>query len=607
MHYLFRYPGVEIKNSASKLGAGLDVRGDGGYVVAAPSNHASGGRYEWLFSPVEQEPTEVPAWLLALMKQTPRTRRAQTSLPIADECAIPEGQRNSALASIAGHLRRQGAEEAEIVEALLRINQERCFPPLPEAEVEAIARSITRYPAGGERHKLTEYGNAERLIDRHGDDLRFSSGLGWLVWDGARWRRDEDGEAVRRMKDTIRAEWATIPNVLDFDERMAIVRFLTRSESIRGLKAGLEVAQSERAFVVATDDLDADPWLLTVENGTLDLQTGKLRPARREDLITRMANAAYVPGAKSELWEQFLRTVTGEDDALRSFLQRAVGYSLTGFISEEVLFFCHGPAASGKSTFLEAIKGVAGEHALTTDFETLLKKPGGSGVRNDIARLAGARIVIGVEVDEGRSLAEGLIKQLTGGDRISARLLYKEYFEFTPRFTLWLAANDRPYVRESDTGMWRRILQLPFTQVVPEAERDPSLKHQLKNDPDVRSAILAWAIEGALRWQRDGLLVPDRVRAYTEEYRAEVDPLTDFFEESVVFEANGRTNRARLREVYASWAERSGERALSDKALANALRRRDVTDGGKSGSSRFWQGISLIEIPSSATDASDPF
>jgi putative DNA primase/helicase len=306
------------------------------------------------------------------------------------------------------------------------------------------------------------------------------------------------------------------------------------------------------------------------------------------------------------VWEQFLVTVTGGDRELQSFLKRAVGYSLTGHTTEEVLFFCHGPAASEKSTFLEAIKAVAGDHALSTDFETLLKKPGGGGIRNDIARLAGARIVVGGEVDEGRALAEGVVKQLTGGDRITARHLYKEHFEFTPRFALWLAANDRPFVRASDTGMWRRILQVPFTQAIPEETRDPKLKQRLRSDSDVRSAILAWAVAGAIEWHHQGLQVPERVRSYTEEYRSEVDPLTDFLEEYAILGEKERVERSRLLSVYREWALRTGDRPLSARAFASALKQRGVRDGGKSGSTRYWDGIAVAEH-FTYTTAEEPF
>lgn len=596
LHYVFQHPGGSVRNSAGKLGEGLDVRGDGGYIVAPPSTHSSGRQYEWVFSPEDQEPAELPSWLLALLQTRGGGAGSAIGGPaIGDE--IPAGERNTRLTSIAGALRAQGMEELELRAALLEINRQHAKPPLPIAEVQAIAQSIAGYPAGEKRYKLTDYGNAERLVDRHGEELRYVPGIGWLVWDGARWRRDEDGAVVRRVKETIRAAWAEIPHIDDRDDRKAVVLHLNRSESARGLKAAVELAQSEHRIVVSADALDPDPWLLTVENGTLDLRTGALRPPRPGDLITRRAAAIYEPDARSQVWDAFLDTVTGGDGELAAFLQRAVGYSLTGHTSEEVLFFAHGPAASGKSTFLEAVKGVAGDHALTTDFETLLKRPGGGGVRNDIARLAGARLVIGVEVDQGRTLAEGLIKQLTGGDKITARLLYKEYFEFTPQFTLWLAANDRPLVPSTDTGIWRRILQLPFTNAVPEEERDPTLKQRLKDDPEIRSAILAWAVKGALDWQLNGLQVPDRVRAYTEEYRTEVDPLTEFLEEHTILETGQQVERARLLAAYRTWAQRNGEHTLSAKAFASALKRRGITDGGKSGNTRYWTGITLTEEP----------
>jgi putative DNA primase/helicase len=197
-------------------------------------------------------------------------------------------------------------------------------------------------------------------------------------------------------------------------------------------------------------------------------------------------------------------------------------------------------------------------------------------------------------VDEGRELAEGLIKQLTGGDKVTARLLYKEFFEFTPQFTLWLAANDRPYVRASDSGMWRRILQLPFTHAIPEGERDPTLKHRLKNDPEARSAILTWVVEGCLAWQQDGLQIPDRVRSYTEEYRSEVDPLTEFLDEHCQLNPTARTTRGALYTAYTRWAHGYGTPPITQKAFADALKRLGTTDGGKSAGIRHWQGIELI-------------
>jgi putative DNA primase/helicase len=262
--------------------------------------------------------------------------------------------------------------------------------------------------------------------------------------------------------------------------------------------------------------------------------------------------------------------------------------------AEDKLFFAHGPGASGKSTFLEALKAMLGDYAVTADFETFTKKKNDSGVRNDIARLAGARMVLSIEVEEGKRLAEGVVKTLTGGDTISARYLYREFFEFVPRFTLWLAANDRPHVNASDSGMWRRIVQVPFTEAIPEAERDPNVKTTLKSDPAAQSAILTWAVEGCLEWQQNGLQIPERVREYTEEYRAENDPFRDFFDEKCTIDPTARIRRSHLRRAYENWAQANGEYALDARKLADALRQRGITDTSKLDSERAWSGIALI-------------
>jgi putative DNA primase/helicase len=209
-----------------------------------------------------------------------------------------------------------------------------------------------------------------------------------------------------------------------------------------------------------------------------------------------------------------------------------------------------------------------GEYAATADFETFLKRHGDGGIRNDVARLAGARLVISIEVDNGKALAEGLLKLLTGGDTVAARFLYRETFEFQPRFKLWLAANDRPRVNADDAAMWRRILQLPFTEVIPEAERDERVKLALRTDPDVQKAILAWAVQGCLAWQRRGLDVPQRVRDYTNEYRAENDPIAGWLDDTCELDPLAFTSTADLRASHETWATGNGEQPITTKTTS---------------------------------------
>jgi len=360
---------------------------------------------------------------------------------------------------------------------------------------------------------LTDVGNGQRLAARHGRDLRYCAPLGtWFLWDGQRWRPDA-GNAVRELgKATARSILTEAALIDDEDRRKAYVKHAFASERDRALRAMLWCAETEPGIPIMPEALDADPWALNCLNGTLDLRTGELRPHRREDLLTHLCPVIYDPDAKSALWEGFLQRVTCGDLALQHFLQQVAGYALTGSTREEKLLFVYGPARSGKSTFLGALQATLGEdYSHTCDFEAFLKRKPTGGPKDDLANMAGKRLVVSVETDEGARLAEGLIKQLTGGDRVRARRLYANSIEFLPQFKLFLAANDRPKARDDDDALWERILEVPFPHSIPRSERDPDVKTVLCDPSESGAAILAWAVTGCLAWQRDGLQVPQAV------------------------------------------------------------------------------------------------
>jgi putative DNA primase/helicase len=267
-----------------------------------------------------------------------------------------------------------------------------------------------------------------------------------------------------------------------------------------------------------------------------------------------------------------------------------VGYSLTGDTREQVLFLLHGSGANGKSTFLEVIQALLGEYALQTPAETLVQKQG-EGIPNDVARLKGARFVAASETEEGKRLAEGMVKKMTGGDVLTARFLHQEYFEFKPEFKLFLATNHKPLIRGTDHAIWRRIRLIPFQVQIPDAEKDKALPEKLKAE---RSGILTWALEGCRSWQQEGLSTPAEVLQATEAYRDEMDILKDFLESCCIEKAEAEAKVSDLYAAYVAWCEANGERPLTQRAFGMKLSERGLGQR-RTKVARYWVGIGLVE------------
>jgi len=605
-HIFFAHPGHRIPNKAN-IAPGMDIRGDGGYIVAPPSVHISGNHYEWEISSRPDEVTIAPApsWLLALIGVSERGNGRGLATTISDR--IPAGERNSTLTSLAGTMRRRGMSEEAIFAALWTENLARCDPPLDEDEVRRIAKSVARYRPEVERPNLTDLGNAMRLVDRHGEELRYCHPWRrWLVWDGRRWRIDEDGEIVRRAVDVrqgIYAEAAALSaeaaNTVDDSKRkelaskaQATLTWAKGSESRVRINAMIELAQSLPGIPVAPDELDAAPWLLNVQNGTLDLRTGELRPHRREDMLTKLAPVAYDPEAECPTWLSFLARIFDGNENLIAFMQRALGYALTGDVSEQVLFICYGVGANGKSTLLNTVRAVLGEdYARHTPTETLLIRERGGGIPNDIARLKGARFVTAIEADAGRRLAESLIKQITGGDPVAARFMRAEWFEYVPEWKLFLAVNHKPMIRGTDNAIWRRIRLIPFTVTIPEPEQDKHLGEKLLAEAP---GILAWMVRGCLDWQAKGLGTPEEVKAATAEYRDEMDILGDFLSERCIQSPAVEATAKELYDEYVQWCEENNVRPLGKVRFGIHLQERGFTRARGHGGTRKWRGVGLL-------------
>ncbi len=435
---------------------------------------------------------------------------------------------------------------------------------------------------------LTDYGNAERFVARYRDRVRFCPPRrSWLMWDERRWRWDETGDVVRLAKRTVREIYREASAAKSDEQRQAIARHAAKSESATRINALLELAKTEEGIPVLPADLDADHWLLTVENGTIDLRTGVLREHQQSDLITKMAPVAYDPAAKSELWDRCLRDATGGDDDLTGYLQRIFGYSLTGDASEKALFFFFGPPNTAKSTVLGAWAHTLGDYAASAGFETWCARRDVGGNRGDLVKLMGARLVSSVETKRGAKLDEGLVKKVTGGDPIDAAAKYEAEITFVCTFTLVLAANDAPRIRDDDDGLWARMQRVPFTNVI--ADPDPKFREQLCA-PEVVAAILAWGVQGCLEWQSTGLKPPASVLDSTAAYRAESDRFVGFADSELRFEADATIPRKRLREIYERWCEDEGIKGVGARELAERMRDAGASER-KSDGKRLWVNV----------------
>lgn len=459
----------------------------------------------------------------------------------------------------------------------------------PVGDNDVMYGTNSERAASGARN-TTDLGNAERLIDRHGDDLRYVHAWGrYLVYTGQRWEPDQCGTAKSKAAETVRNIYHEAGDALDEGARKALASHAKKSEAQSRIEAMLSLA--EHMVAVKPDDLDRDRWLMNVKNGTVDLRTGELRPHQREHLVTKLAPVEYDPNATAPNFEAFLEQVLPSAD-LRRFVQRAVGYCLTGDVSEQVLLFMYGAGANGKSTLINAVLAMLGDYGMQAAPELLTAKPGTHPT--ELADLQGARLAASVEVEDGRRLAESLVKQLTGGDRIKARFMRRDFFEFEPTHKVVLAANHKPTIRGTDHAIWRRITLIPFEVTIQKAEQDPRLFEKLRAE---LPGILAWAVRGCVEWQRDGLGEPEEVRQATAEYRAEMDVLAAFIDERCVLRENATTTARALYDAYTSWCDEYREKPEKQQSFGPRLTERGFESykitAGPDKDRKAWRGIGL--------------
>lgn len=391
--------------------------------------------------------------------------------------------------------------------------------------------------------------------NQHHADFRFTAQWSqWNKWDGERWPRSE-----MEVQDRLRTI-SRIASALCDDKRLA--RRLASAQTISGAE---RLVKSSPALAMKPEQWDADSWVLNTPRGIVDLRTGKLHASRRSAYCTMMT--AVAPAGGCYLWTGFLKCVLGDDKELLGFAQKLCGYLLTGQTSEHLLVFLYGTGANGKTVFLNTITGLMGDYARTASMDTFTETKS-AGHPTELAYLRGARLVVATETAEGGRWNESRIKVLTGGDKISARFMRGDFFEYMPQFKLVIAGNHRPSLRTVDEAMRRRFRLLPFTTTIPEAERDPRLTEKLRAE---WPGILQWAIDGCLEWQRSGLSVPAAVKAASLDYMQAEDVLQQWIEERCETSPDAWAASSTLFASWQKYAESSGEFPGSQKRFAEKL------------------------------------
>lgn len=604
-HAYFKHPGFKVPNKVKV--DGFDFRGDGGYVIAPPSKHANGKYYEWL-TPADTPLAECPDWITALIVSSPyyapsvavKIAEFDTSYGLgalkkatASIEAAPNGDRNPTFyrntASMynlvaGGELLDQTVEYAVIEAAhtvgLLNGETRKTFEsakrnglanprcaPQPQAQTPNAKPNVDLLAFTN-----TDTGNAQRIVALYGTDIRYVGQWDtWVFWNGRYWQKDTIGYVARLAQTMIGLFLNAAVNIDDIDKRKTVVKYTFTCLSRKSIDNMLARAKDQLGMRVDASVFDNDPWLLNCDNGTLNLKTGKLQPHMQTDLITRILSTAFDPCAQAPTWLNFLDTVFGANPELINYIQRAIGYSITGDVREDCLHFAYGDGGNGKSTFFKALENLLGEYAHKSPSSMLMAQKF-EGIPVDVASLQGKRFVIASEINKNARWNEAKIKDLTGGDKLTARYMRANPFSFEPTHKLWIYGNNKPIISGSDDGIKRRMRLIPFGVKIPETIRNEDFDALLI--PEL-SGILNWVVGGCLEWQLRGLKPVDTVSHATANYIDEMDWLQTFIDDYCIVDARERCMFKYLYETYVNRCKALGEYINSKHEFQERLMRKN--------------------------------
>ena len=501
-------------------------------------------------------------------------------------------------------------DEETAWDLFVEYNEKAVGPPLEEAELRSLFSSALHSIADGSiggapgdklrvgefqafqatgklRYRLTDTGNGRRFRDENRLKFRYHAHKAkWLCWTGTHWEEDHLERSMLAAKDVAQklnviADSIVVRSSSETDSEETKDRLLTEltlkksigswsktSESMPRLRAMLQAAISEPGMAAVVDEFDTNPYLINLANGTYDVESRSLLRHDPSHMITKVIPVAWNPGARCPMWETFMNQIQPDPEVV-GFLQKAIGYSLIGVPKEEVMFILTGNGGNGKTTMLETIKRVMGPYSSTCNIATLMTSETRTEAQsNDLAMLKGVRLVSCSENKKGGELDEPKVKIMTGGDEICCRFLYAEFFTYYPEFAIWLSTNNRPRIKGTDDGIWRRIRLVEFKEQFIGRHENPNLKRDLLME---KEGILAWMLEGLRLYLEEGLEPPISVLQATEQYRDEEDILGNFISERCQLGANHSVTSSDLYEIYLTWVSEMNKEALGKQTFTKMM------------------------------------